>query len=853
MKISLSKLRHLTPFLGLGLFTLASVVLYRQLRAYRPHDILAWIHGMPSGRIWTALLLTIGSYLIMTGYDLLALRYLQRRLAWAKTALASFMGYAFSNNIGFSMIAGASVRYRLYSVWGLSAVEITQVVLFCATSLWLGFCVLSGVVFVSQPLILPHSLHWPVDTVRPLGVILLTLAAGYLTATMVGKRVLALKEWRFELPSWRLAGAQVMVASADWLMAGAVLYALWPQHPPLGFGHFLEIFLLAQLAGLISQVPGGLGVFESAILLLVPKQMPVAQILAALVAYRGIYYLLPLMIAMAALGLEELLRRRVWFARMQSLAAETLEALFIPLLSLAVFVGGAILMFSGALPAIPHRLAYLKQNLPLPFLEISHFMGSLAGMGLLLLARGLQRRLDAAYLLTVALLVSGILASLLKGFDYEEASILALILLVLLPCRRFFFRRTSLLSESFTPDWLAAIAVVLAASIWLGLFAYRHVEYRQELWWHFSARAEAPRFLRATVGALALALGFGLARLLRPAAYKPMQPTLELPDAVPAVVARSPASSANLALLGDKQFLFSDDLKAFIMYGVIGQTWVAMGDPVGPAEQWPELLWQFRQAADHYADRAVFYEVGHAHLHLYLDMGLTLLKLGEEARVPLTGFSLEGRGRKDLRYIHRKLAKQGCRFEIVAPEALTDHMADLKTISDTWLKEKNTREKGFSLGFFDPAYIRRFATALVRVEERITAFANIWPGGGRAELSVDLMRYLPDAPGGVMDFLLIELMLWGAAQGYRWFNLGMAPLSGMGTHDLAPLWHRLGKLVAGFGDHFYNFQGLRAYKQKFDPVWKPRYLAAPGGLSLPRTLADIGALISGGLKGILFK
>jgi len=852
MTISVHK--RIGPFLGLLLFALAALVLFRQLKTYRLHDILTWVHAMPSHQIWKAVLLTACSYLVMTGYDIMALRYIRHPLALAKTALASFIGYAFSNNVGFSMIAGASVRYRLYSAWGLSAVEITQVVLFCTTSLWLGFFVLSGAVFMTEPLSLPQGLHWPVDTVRPLGVILLAAAAFYFSATLIGKKVLAFKEWRFSLPSWRLAGAQLMIASADWLLAGAVLYALWPPNIPLAFGRFLEIYLLAQLAGLISQVPGGLGVFESVFLVLIPDAAAAPQVLGALIAYRGIYYLLPLMMATLALGIEELLRRRALFKRIQTMAGGTLDALFIPLLSLAVFVGGAILMFSGALPAIPHRLAYLKETLPLPFLEISHFLGSLVGMGLLLLARGLQRRLDAAYLLTIGLMGFGILTSLLKGFDYEEAAILALILIVLLPCRRFFFRRTSLLAESFSPGWLAAIAVVLAASIWLGLFAFRHVEYRQELWWHFSAKGEAPRFLRATVGALALALGFALTRLLRPATYRPAESEDDLPPDVPGIVAQSPVAAANLALLGDKHFLLDDNRNAFIMYGVIGQTWVAMGDPVGPTEQWPELLWRFRQAADRYADRAAFYEVGHEHLHLYSDIGLTFFKLGEEARVPLADFSLEGSGRKDLRYIHRKLAtRQGCAFEILPVEAVPAHMDALKTISEAWLKEKNTREKGFSLGFFDPAYLRRFPVGIVRVQDRIVAFANIWPAAAREEVSVDMMRYRHEAPNGVMDYLFIELMLWGAAQGYRWFNLGMAPLSGMQTHELAPLWHRIGGLVVRFGDHFYNFQGLRAYKQKFDPVWRSRYLAAPGGLTLPRTLADIGALVSGGLKGILFK
>jgi phosphatidylglycerol lysyltransferase len=853
MRMKAFKLKWIIPLFGLALFIVAVGVLYRELRTYRLHDILTEVHAIAPGRIGLALFLTICSYLTMTGYDLMALRYIRHTLPAAKTILAAFVGYAFSNNISLSMIAGASVRYRLYSAWGLSAVEITQVVLFCTASLWLGFCVLSGLVFTIDPIHLPQSLHWPLTTVRPLGAVLLAIAAFYLIITLSGKKKWEFKKWCFAIPGWRLSGAQLVIAAADWLLAGAVLYSLIPGQASMGFMFFLEIFLIAQLAGLISQVPGGLGVFESALLVLTPATLPAPQLLGALVVYRGIYYLLPLLTAAVILGIEELLSQRKLYTRMQSLTAGAMESLFIPLLSLAVFMGGAILMFSGAIPAIPQRLAYLNTSLPLPFSELSHFLSSLVGMGLLLLARGLQQRLDGAYGLTAGLLILGIVASLLKGLHFEVAAILAVILVVLLPCRRFFFRHASLLSERFTPGWLAAIATVIVSTIGLGLFSFRHVEYRNELWWQFSALGEAPRFLRAIVGSMALAFGFALARLLRPAPYRPPEAEVAVPQEIVDIVHRSPSVEANLALLGDKQFLFNTNRQAFIMYGVVGDAWVAMGDPVGPEDLWPELLWEFQQAAHDYGDRAVFYQVGHEHLHLYLDMGLTLLKLGEEARVPLITFCLEGSSRRKLRYTHRKLTKKGCSFEIVAPASLMPQMNTLKAISDTWLKEKNTREKGFSLGFFDLAYLQHFPVGLVRCQENVVAFANIWRSGDSRELSVDLMRHQPDAPNGVMDYLFIEIMLWGHARGYHWFNLGMAPLSGMKAGDMAPLWHRVGDLVVHLGGHFYNFQGLRNYKQKFDPVWQPKYLAAPGGLSLPRTLADIGTLISGGLKGILLK
>jgi phosphatidylglycerol lysyltransferase len=279
---------------------------------------------------------------------------------------------------------------------------------------------------------------------------------------------------------------------------------------------------------------------------------------------------------------------------------------------------------------------------------------------------------------------------------------------------------------------------------------------------------------------------------------------------------------------------------------VSGRSWVALGDPVGDPADRQELAWRFRELADRHGGWTVFYEVGVAQLPLYIDLGLTLLKLGEEARVPLADFSLDGSNRKGLRRNQRTMEREGATFEIV-------NQPTLRAISDAWLREKRTREKAFSLGRFDERYIARFPVALVRHQGDIVAFANLWTTLSRRALSVDLMRYLPSAPAGVMQYLFTELMLWGRAEGYASFTLGMAPLAGLESRALAPLWSRLGAFMYRHGEHFYHFRGLREYKDKYDPVWEPKYLASPGGLALPRVLANVAALIGGGIAGLVAK
>jgi phosphatidylglycerol lysyltransferase len=847
-------LKILAPVFGLAVFCLAGWALYRELHTYRLQDILRDLHSLPAPRVLLAVLFAAASYLAATGYDTLGARYVKRPLPYRRTALAAFIGTTFSNNLGFGLLTGGSLRLRLYSAWGLSVVEISQILAFDSLTLWLGFLALGGVVFSLEPVAVPLALRLPLLSMRPVGIAFLAIVAAYLVLTLAVRRPLRVRSLELRLPAPGYVPLQIGVGLLDWSLAAATLFILLPASSGLSFAAFIGIYALALIAGVASQVPGGLGVFETVFILLLAPRLPASAVLGALLAYRGIYYLLPLGAAVTLLAIQELARQGEALRAASRAVQRWSSALVPPLLVLATLVGGAVLLVSGATAAVPARMAWLERVLPLPVVEMSHFLGSVAGVGLLFLARGLFRRLDAAYLLTAGLLAAGILFSLLKGADYEEAIILAVMLAALLPARRHFYRKSSLFAVRLSAGWLAAIAFVILGTLWLTLFAHKHVEYSHELWWRFAFSGHAPRSLRALSGAVVAALALALASLLRPH-WRPRGAAgsaVDLERALPLVRA-SPESYASLALLGDKQFQFSPSGGAFLMYRCAGRSWVALGDPIGRSEDWRELVWSFREQADRYGAWTVFYEVGTEHLELYLDLGLSLLKLGEEARVPLAEFALEGSARKGLRYTVRKLEAEGTSFEVTPPEAVPALLPELKEISDQWLERKNTREKSFSLGSFREDYLSRFPAGLVRAGGRIVAFANLWAGDNREELSIDLMRHRLEAPPGVMEYLFIRLMLWGREQGYRWFNLGMVPLAGLADHALAPWWDRIGTLLFRHGEHFYNFQGLRHFKEKFNPAWSPRYLASPGGLAVPVILTGVAALVSGGLKGVVGK
>jgi phosphatidylglycerol lysyltransferase len=844
-----TRLRQALPaIVGLLLLTAALLVLRSELRTVSWVQLIGDIRALRFRTLVLALLLTIANYAVLTGYDFLAFATLETRLPAARIATVSFLSYAVSNNIGFAMLSGASVRYRFYTRWGITGEELSRIVLSYSITFWLGLFALGGLSLVLYP---PTTLPALSNPVWPMaaGGALIAAVLLYLAATVTRVRPLAVGRLRLPLPSPRIAVGQLLVSCLEWALAGAVLYVLLPSGK-VSFLAFLAAFFAAILLGMASHVPGGLGVFEGVLTWLLGPAVPAADLLPALFVYRGIYYLLPFGIALGALLVDEGLQRRTQAARLTMMVGRLSERLVPRLIAVLTFFSGLVLLVSGATPAAPGRLDRLEAWLPLTVIELSHFQGSVVGALLLVLSQGLSRRLDAAFYLACGGLGAGIVFSLLKGLDYEEAILLALVLVALVNARPAFRRRAAFFETRFSPAWVATVLLALGASVWRGFVAVQPVEYSNDLWWQFEIRGETSRFLRGSVGAAVVMLLFGVARLVRQAPHAVVEPTDGELALAEGIIARQSSTQPSLVYLRDKGLLFNDARTAFVMYGVQGRSWVSMGDPIGPPEAVPDLVSQFLARCDDFGGVPVFYEASAAYLHCYADFGLTFVKIGEEARVDLATFQWAGGSNARFRQALRRLEKIGASFRILQPEDVPRVMDQLREVSDEWRAAKAGAEKGFSMGFFDPQYLARFPVAVVEREGRIEAFANLWTSADGVEMSIDLMRYRAGAPRDLMETLIVHLIQWGQTHGVRWFVLGMAPLSGFPASAAPSLWTRVGTFVYRHGEAVFNFQGLRAFKEKFDPAWQPRYVVYPGGMKLPRVLADISALVAGGYRRI---
>jgi uncharacterized membrane protein YbhN (UPF0104 family) len=262
--------------------------------------------------------LTAVGYFTLTGYDALALHWIRSPVRYGRIALASFIAYVFSHNVGLSFFGGSAVRYRMFTSWDVTPPELARVITFNVLTFWLGFLALAGLVLSLDPIRFPAAWHAVIETSRPLGLTCLGVLAIYTISSLRSRRTLRLRGFSVELPSWRTTLVQILLASTDWALAAAAFYVLLPEAPGLGFGRFLGVYLLAQVAGLVSHVPAGLGVFETVLVLLLAAWLPGDAVLGSAVAYRIVYYLIPLAFALVLFAGFEMLGApplAVWRAR----------------------------------------------------------------------------------------------------------------------------------------------------------------------------------------------------------------------------------------------------------------------------------------------------------------------------------------------------------------------------------------------------------------------------------------------------------------------------------------------------------------------------------------------------------
>ncbi|MGH8041504.1 MAG: bifunctional lysylphosphatidylglycerol flippase/synthetase MprF [Rudaea sp.] len=854
-----ARLRWIVP---VAFLALTGWLLWRESGEFALADIQHTLIDVPTlPALGVAALALVG--VAYTGtVDWLIARWLKLGLHARDCFRLAFVANSMANTLNLSGAMGASVR-----LMGLSALKVplsraAALIGMQALSLLSGLSLLvvATLATSSLPLTQGTAQRWVAAAV-------LVAAAFYLPLYFFLTTRRALMRWLpadVGIPPLRLKIELTLVSLVDWLLAAATLYAcIYLSGEHIKPGLLLGAFAGAGVLGLVSQVPGGLGVFDGLILLaLTESGYDKAAIVSGLMLFRIAYYLLPLLIALY-LGSEMLSARLPLLARLRSrlaghplfgllgLPATLLADFGTRLLAILTFGAGALQLASAAIPSVSEHITTVRAHLPILAVESSNWFSVLSGVLLLGLARGIDGRLRLAYRVAQWLLLISAALAVTKGLHFGEALLLLAVAGVLRARKRVFSRRAMTLTSARTFGWLAGLIVCVLVFFAFGVAQVLGDDSFDLFYVGFGEHTS--RIGRGLAAAL-----LGLVIYLIWQAFAVKRPRLALPDHAELERARTLYNAhgggefAHLSFMADKHLFWAADHQAVIAYGSVRDRLVALGSPCGADTAIDRAILDFRHFADAQDRVPVFYEVLEPELSRYHDLGFDLFKLGELALVRLEEFSLGGKRWEDLRQACNRAHKEQLTFSLVQPPFDTALLTDLERVSDAWLADKGGGEKGFSLGRFDPGYFAWSPLGLVHRDGELIAFANVLPPygpGGHA--SVDLMRYVADTPRSTMDFLFAKVMSWAQEQGYEIFSLGMAPLSRVGDNPYARVNERLAALAFQYGNRFYNYQGVRRYKDKFKPEWIGSYLAYPRGLWVPGLLIDIAALVSGGYRRFL--
>ncbi|WP_044482122.1 bifunctional lysylphosphatidylglycerol flippase/synthetase MprF [Paenibacillus antibioticophila] len=796
----------------------------------------------------------------MSTYDYLIRKQFKLDISWRKTYRYAWIANTFNNMIGFAGLTGVGVRTLLYKRSGVPMKKMGAAVLFLSPIILVGLSSLGFLalvdIFPVKPILEQHS--W-----LRVGVWGVSL---YLPFFILMQRSSLFAKWFHKgagkLP-WKVIIASLGSSILEWASAG-ILFWLFAinnvNHLP--FAPVFGVYIVAAIAGIISMAPGGIGAFDLiAVLGLQTLSVDSSRALTILLLFRIFYYVTPWLIGLVlavfelstnskqmlkaiTTGLEATHHKCVKFLGLPTQFG-LLSDLGAWALGKLVFASGVILLLSATTPGLIDRLRFMEHLLTLPIMRFSEQLSVTIGIMLIVVSRGISMRTHRAYLWTGALLLAGAIFTFTKGFDYEEAIFLLIVALILWISRAEFNCKSASISSRSVWIW-AFLAFISSLSYYI-IGTHLHPAILRSLplraqQWFLNPHEYAVTALVGLIGALILIASI---LTLRPHRYIGKRPDKADIEKFNQFIAKEDGNLlTHLLYLGDKNFYWAQNDQILIPYSRVRRKLIVLGDPVGNKSLVSAAIQEFQSYANQYALTVVFYQATPEYLSLYHENGYKFFKLGEEALVPLNTFTLCGKKNKDLRNAKNKSERQGQIFEVLAPPHNSELLSELRQISDEWLGGR--KEKAYSLGWFNEAYIQRSPLISLRnAEGRILAFATLIPAYDQKKvISIDLMRHLNDIPNGTMDVLFIYLIEWAKEHGYSYFNLGMSPLSNVGKNRNAHREEKLARLVFQYGGHWYGFEGLRRYKEKFSPEWQVRYLAYPAGMALPILTLDLVCLVS---------
>jgi uncharacterized membrane protein YbhN (UPF0104 family) len=629
LRVGRNCLRQLPAILGVALLIGAIYVVQKEFRHLRLRDIEIALRDIPYRALGIGFLWTILSYGVLTIYDRLGTIYAGHKVSYGRVAFASFCAYALSHNLGFAAVSGAAVRYRLYAHWGLTPFQIAKTVAFCSLTFALGGMVLGGTVLFLEPRSIPFfGERLPVAVLYGVGAALWAIVLAYVTLSRIVQRV-SLCGHELNLPGLRMALAQVLLATVDVAITASIFYVLLPHSPHLTWPIFLGVYVASYTAGLMANLPGGIGVFDSAILLGLEPYIGAAHVVGAIVVFRLYYYVIPLFLAGFLFTANEivlrgggLLRRVERLGAFQALARWSEPDFAVASATGLVGLSGIMLMCVSILAPQPD-FSWMDPDIAEVANQAGQFVPSLIGAGLVVLAIGLSQRVNLAWTATIFLLVVGAMFTASQGERLWIAAVLIVVAMLVAPLRRSFYRHASLFSGPLEPSSaIPLIALVICLLALAGTRPRVHA-LSNNAWWAVVMSRDLPHSVRVTVASAVVLALIAIWRLVRPGKVRWLPWDAAARQRLALLGGTIPPARADGVVLGEAE-------RAGIPFRRCGRVLLGLGDPTGAEGDRVSAIWRLRDLAQQEGLDPAFWCAGPGLLKIYGDLGLTALPLGPD-------------------------------------------------------------------------------------------------------------------------------------------------------------------------------------------------------------------------------
>ncbi|UQS85764.1 bifunctional lysylphosphatidylglycerol flippase/synthetase MprF [Apilactobacillus apisilvae] len=633
----------------------------------------------------------------------------------------------------------------------------------------------------------------------------------------------------------------------EWLGCSAffIIIGLF-MHQPINLFAVFPVFIVANVVGVASLIPGGLGSFDSTMMagLLFLGVSP-SSAAVWLLLYRAFYYIFPVALGIVFFVIDLLQRLNNFLDDIPKVIFQRLAHVFI---TIFMYFSGIMMLLVAVIPNLVLVNKFYLSLEPYTFYFLDQLTTIIVSFLLIGFARGFGSKVKKAFWPTTFLLTIAIGNTLWKEDFPINMVILSLILIVAL-----WLSYGVLYREKFTYSWghvlidfvLFGMTFIVYALIGLLTnFKFTKMPFHLANSYLFpSPQVWFAGFLGLILACLILILTY---RYLSYTKASWIDQSFDSDRVSNVITAFGGNEVSHLAYVRDKDIYFyqeNDKDQLFFMYKRRANKIIIMGEPIGNMNKLGAAVDQFINDSDNLGYSLVFYEIGEELTMLLHEKGFSFTKAGEEGHVVLSEFSISGKKHRGERALMNKFDREEYKFEIIQPPFSNEFISELKYVSDQWLK--GNPEKGFSLGYFDRYYLSQAPIAVMKDKNnKIVAFANIMPTGDHEMTSIDLMRSSNNAPSGIMDGLFINLFDHVKKQGYKSFNLGMAPLSNVGESRYSFIDEKISNLIYQYGTAFYSFQGLRSYKEKYVQEWAPKYVSYRRGNSLVFTMLQLLMLVN---------